>query len=112
MEAEQWRIINKNNQNGDLCLYNDIVCFAEIDWLIDLHILSMDVVFDGKPEWSFGWIDDDIDDRMDDNDVIAWCWSWWLLLAWFLMLFYFYTSLMRNFKTERIDWRHDTKGGK
>ena len=50
MEAEQRRINNRNDEHCNLCLYDDIVCVAEIDWLIDLHILSMDVVFDGKPE--------------------------------------------------------------
>lgn len=67
MEAEQRRISNRNDKNCNLCLFDDIVCVTEIDWLIDLHILSMDVVFDAKPELSFGWIDDDIDDRMDEN---------------------------------------------
>lgn len=110
MEAEQWRISNRNDKNCDLCLFDDIVCVTEIDWLIDLRILSMDVVFDAKPEWSFGWIDDDIDDRMDENDVITRCWSWWLLLAWFLMLFYFYTSLMQKIIPEHLDWRHNVKG--
>lgn len=50
MEAEQWRISNRNDKNCDLCLFDDIVCVTEIDWLIDLRILSMDVVFDAKPE--------------------------------------------------------------